>query len=106
MLTYGANNLTVLSTPQGSTDLKHAFIIYTELPDGVPASEFANHLADAHRAMVRGYHLDDPMSRAGEIVIEPVTVSMPARGVAERAAAVAAFVAVALCPSVLSFLPI
>lgn len=52
--------------------MKHAFVVYVDVPEGVSVPEVASHLADAHRAAVRSYDRSDPMSTMAEITVEGV----------------------------------
>lgn len=56
-----------------------ALIVVADIPAGVDPTEFAAHLADAHRAAVRAYHRLDPMAAAGEVVVRETVSILPNR---------------------------
>lgn len=51
--------------------------VQLKLPQGVSPTEAADHIEDAHRMAVRGYHPSDPLSEAGEIRVEPQNAGPP-----------------------------
>lgn len=54
---------------RGLGNLKQAFIVYLDVPEGVEESEVMGHLTDAHRRAVSAYHESDPIREMTEIEV-------------------------------------